>query len=80
MDKPGLILEVCFGSSAGLMAAMNGGADLIELCPCLKQVGLTPLAGLMQAVAQTEIPCHAMILPHAGDFYYDPHCIGWITR
>ena len=73
MDKPGLKLEVCVDSFAGLMATIQGGADRIELCCSLNEGGLTPSAGLMQAAAQTGISCHAMIRPHAGDFNYDPH-------
>ncbi len=34
----------------------------------------------MQAAAQTEISCHAMMRPHAGDFNYDPHDIEIIAH
>lgn len=59
---------------------MKGGADRIELCSSLNEGGLTPSAGLMQATAQTGIPCHAMIRPHSGDFKYDPHEIGIMAQ
>ena len=63
-------LEVCVDTFAGLIAAVEGGADRIELCSSLSEGGLTPSAGLMKAAAQTGIPCHVMIRPRTGDFKY----------
>ena len=64
------LLEVCVDDIAGLEAAIEGGADRIELCSALALGGLTPSAGLMSAAARSPVPCYAMIRPRAGNFIY----------
>ena len=64
------ILEVCVDDVAGLEAAVEGGADRVELCSALALGGLTPSFGLMEIAGTFDIPCNAMIRPHAGDFVY----------
>ncbi len=66
-----ILLEVCVDSAAGLQAAVDGGADRIELCSALELGGLTPSFGLMKLAARTPLPVYAMIRPHAGDFVFD---------
>ena len=63
-------LEVCVDDLAGLEAAVEGGADRIELCSALALGGLTPSLGLMEVAGTFDIPCNAMIRPRAGDFVY----------
>ncbi|UVC09989.1 copper homeostasis protein CutC [Rhizobium sp. TH2] len=65
-----ILLEICVDDLAGLEAAVEGGADRIELCSALALGGLTPSAGLMEVAATFDIPCNAMIRPRAGDFVY----------
>ena len=65
-----ILLEVCVDDLAGLEAAIEGGADRVELCSALPLGGLTPSAGLMEVAATFDIPCNAMIRPRAGDFVY----------
>ncbi|MCT7374390.1 copper homeostasis protein CutC [Chelativorans salis] len=65
----GILLEVCVDDPAGLAAAIDGGADRVELCSALDLGGLTPPAGLMAAAA-SQVPVYAMIRPRAGDFVY----------
>lgn len=65
-----ILLEVCIDDLAGLEAAVEGGADRIELCSALALGGLTPSLGLMEIAATFDIPCNAMIRPRAGDFVY----------
>ncbi len=63
-------LEVCVDDAAGLAAAIEGGADRIELCSALALGGLTPSAGLMAQASTAPIPVYAMIRPRAGDFVF----------
>lgn len=66
----GLTLEVCVDTSAGLAAAVAGGADRIELCSALALGGLTPSTGFMAEAAGCGVPVMAMIRPRAGDFVW----------
>lgn len=71
----GVTLEICVDSLAGAAAAIAGGCDRIELCSALPLGGLTPSAGLVQAVVALTrpagVPVHAMVRPRAGRFDYD---------
>lgn len=65
-----MILEVCVDNSAGLKAAVAGGADRIELCAALGLGGLTPSIGFMAEAAACGLPVMAMIRPRAGGFVF----------
>lgn len=65
-----LLLEVVVDTAAGLRAAVDNGADRIELCAALSEGGLTPSLGLMKLAAELGCPTRAMIRPRAGDFTY----------
>jgi copper homeostasis protein len=65
-----LRLEVVVDTAAGLRAAVDNGADRIELCAALSEGGLTPSLGLMKLAAELGVPTRAMIRPRAGDFTY----------
>lgn len=75
-----VILEVCVDTPAGLAAAIEGGADRIELCSALALQGLTPAPGLMAIAAEAEIPIYPMIRPRNGDFVYDAGDLDAIFR
>ncbi len=66
------LLEVCVDGADGLMAALAGGADRIELCSALALSGLTPVPGLMRLAARQSRPAYAMIRPRPGDFCFSP--------
>ncbi|APG89519.1 copper homeostasis protein CutC [Sinorhizobium americanum] len=67
----GILLEVCVDDAKGLAAAVEGGADRIELCSALAVGGLTPSAGLMALAAHTPVPVYAMVRPRPGDFVFN---------
>jgi copper homeostasis protein len=70
------ILEICVDDAAGLAAAIEGGADRIELCSSLGSGGLTPSRGFMECAARAPIPVNALIRPRIGDFTFGDEDIG----
>lgn len=65
-----VVTEVCVDSVAGAHAAARGGGDRIELCAALELGGITPSAGMLEAVADL-LPTHVLIRCRGGDFSYD---------
>ena len=63
-------LEICIDSCFGIEAAIEGGADRIELCSELQFGGLTPSLDVMQLASEISIPSRSMIRPKKGDFLY----------
>ena len=66
-----MVLEVCVDSPRGLVAAVAGGADRIELCSSLALGGLSPSPGLVQLASSMPVPVYAMVRPRPGDFCFD---------
>jgi len=64
------LLEVCVDDAAGLQAAIEGGADRVELCSSLGLGGLTASAGLMAEASKLAIPVIALNRPRGGGFVY----------
>ncbi len=65
------LLEICCADADSVDAAVNGGADRIELCSALSEGGLTPSKGLMDyACRRSQIPVNILIRPRGGDFVY----------
>lgn len=66
-----MILEICCGNLASVLAAKKGDATRIELCSGLSEGGLTPSYGLIKAAVETGIPeVNVLIRPRSGDFLY----------
>jgi copper homeostasis protein CutC len=67
-----ILVEVCVGSMADVVAATTAGADRVELCAGLELGGLTPSIGAVETVlAQCSLPVVVMLRPRAGGFCYD---------
>ncbi|XP_031635648.1 copper homeostasis protein cutC homolog [Contarinia nasturtii] len=66
------MLEVCVDSFESVKAAVEGGANRIELCSALSEGGLTPSVGLLKIVKShfPETKVFAMLRPH-GKISYD---------
>lgn len=68
-----MILEVCIDSLASARAAVEGGANRIELCGALALGGLTPYTELLRQIRQeSDIAIRCLMRPRAGDFLYTP--------
>lgn len=67
-----ITVEICVDTVDGLAAAIDGGADRIELCSALSLGGLTPSPGLMALAAKAPVPVYAMIRPRDGDCIFGP--------
>ena len=67
-------IEVCANSFQSALAALQGGADRIELCTQLEAGGITPSAASIKlAVRELNIPVFVLIRPRSGDFVYDTY-------
>ena len=65
------ILEVCVDSYTSAMAAIDGGADRLELCSALAVGGLTPSPALLRQIRQvSNIPIRCLMRTRGGDFLY----------
>lgn len=67
------LLEICVDSHDGLNAAIQGGADRIELCSALDSGGLSPAPSLIYAARSAPVPVYCMIRPRAGNFSFNAH-------
>lgn len=75
-----ICLEICVDTIAGLNAAVEGGADRIELCSALSVGGLSPSLALLEAVRDCPVPVYVMVRPRAGDFDYSPSELAGMER
>lgn len=65
-------IEVCVDTIDGAFAALQNGADRIELCTALEAGGLTPTPGAMEMCRGLKGKVYTMIRPRGGDFIYTP--------
>ncbi len=74
-------VEVCVDCLDSALAALEGGADRIELCDDLSIGGVTPEDAVIEAVCRSmTIPVHVLIRPRGGDFVYSEAEIGLMER
>lgn len=75
------VLEICVDSLASARAAIQGGADRLELCSALMAGGLTPYEMLLRQIREeSDIPVRCLMRPRAGDFLYTPEELEMLRR
>lgn len=66
-----ILVEAAVESLDDALAAVDGGADRLELCANLADGGTTPSADLIaEVVEQVSVPVFVMIRPRGGSFVY----------
>jgi copper homeostasis protein len=75
------LIEVAVDSLSSALAAVNGGADRIELAANLNDGGITPSAGLIEMVRSLiDIDIFVLIRPRRGDFLYASEEVNLMKR
>ena len=72
MKRQDFKIEICANSVESCLAAMEGGADRVELCASMPEGGVTPSYGEIVVARRrlTSLRLHVMIRPRGGDFVY----------
>ncbi|MBD5345974.1 MAG: copper homeostasis protein CutC [Bacteroides sp.] len=68
-----ITLEICCADIHSVIAAVEGGANRIELCSALEVGGLTPSPGLLaeaRKLTAGKVRLHVLIRPRPGDYIY----------
>jgi copper homeostasis protein len=66
-----ILIEAAVESLDDALAAIDGGADRLELCADLDAGGTTPSRALVgEVLARVSVPVLVMIRPRPGDFVY----------
>jgi len=75
------ILEVCVDSVESAKAAVQGGADRLELCANLVIGGTTPGVSQFKQIRKAcDVPINVLIRPRYGDFLYTDHEVQMISE
>jgi copper homeostasis protein len=72
MTVGGPAVEIAVQDAAGARAALDAGADRLELCQALETGGLTPSLGILESVLAAVDPLlvNVLVRPRAGGFVY----------
>lgn len=74
------ILEVCCADLQSVRAAVEGGAQRVELCQALELGGVTPSAGMIEYAVEQGVRVHVLIRPRGGNFVYSPEELRCMMR
>jgi copper homeostasis protein len=76
-----VLIEACVDSIESALAAVEGGADRLELCDNLAVGGTTPREQLLRTVKErVPIPVFTMIRPRGGPFVYSDDELAHMSR
>lgn len=65
------VIEIATTDFETTRAAVEGGADRIELCSALSEGGITPSFGLLKKCREAfDLPIFPILRPRSGDFLY----------
>ena len=71
MKRSEFKIEVCANSVESVKAAVEAGADRVELCAGMPEGGTTPSYGCIKQACTVEgIAVNVIIRPRGGDFLY----------
>ena len=71
MERSEFKIEVCANSVESVKAAIEAGADRVELCAGMPEGGTTPSFGCIRAACGLEgLAINVIIRPRGGDFLY----------
>ena len=71
MDQPKYIIEIATSDFVTTLAAVEGGADRIELCANLAEGGTTPSPSHIRKCREAfEVDLFPIVRPRGGDFLY----------
>lgn len=73
MSVQSFIIEIATSDFITTKAAVEGGADRIELCANLAEGGVTPSSGTIKKCREAfDVLLYPIIRPRGGDFLYTP--------
>lgn len=76
-----VVIEIAVDNVGDAVAAVEAGADRLELVSHLNQHGLTPPAELVRDVKlAVSVPIMAMVRPDAGPFVATPRSVAFMMR
>ena len=76
-----VVLEIAVDNVGDAVAAVEAGADRLELVSKLNQHGLSPSAELVREVkSAVAVPVMAMVRPDAGPFVATPRSVAFMMR
>ena len=81
MIKEKYIIEIATSDFNTTRAAVEGGADRIELCANLAEGGTTPSLGMIRQCREAfDVSIYPIIRPRGGDFLYNEEEFSIMTR
>lgn len=76
-----VLIEACVDSLTAAEAALDAGADRLELCDFRVPDGMSPSFTLVEAVLRvSHVPVHVLVRPRGGSFVFGPNEVAVMVR